>query len=203
MILTSEERAELAAGQQNIGIFWRLDTDTPVLLWLGFGNIEPGINVLDDTGETYHGFGEIASIPAVNQMINGAAERVDFVLSGVQGEVLQIAAQHDAERVKGKRVVVGFAVMNSAWHLVGPIHWIRFYTADYLALQQAPTRDPKDPVIRTLTLSCGSLMTARRRPFLSYFTDQDQQRRFPGDRFCERTPLYGAGFNKTWPRYDP
>lgn len=199
MKLSSAEKSELATGRQNIGIFFYLEPD--VRIWLGFGKIKPGVNVIDATGQTYNGFGELPAVPAVKQMINGAAERVDFTLSGVSGEILQKAAMHDAQSVKGKRVAVGFAVMNSAWQLVGPVRWIRFYTADYLAIQQAPTDDPATPIVRTLTLSCGSLMTARRRPAYSYFTNQDQQRRFPGDRFCERTPKYAAGFSKTWPRF--
>lgn len=199
MKLTAAEKAELATGRQNIGIFFWLEPDTRI--WLGFGDIRPGVNVIDTTGQTYHGFGEIPAVPAVKQMINGAAERVDFTLSGVSGEILAIAAAHDAESVKGKRVSVGFAVFNSAWQLVGPVRWVRFYTADYLKLDQSPTDDPAAQIVRTLTLSCGSLMTARRRPALSYFTNQDQQRRFPGDRFCERTPKYAAGFSKTWPRF--
>lgn len=201
MNLTTAEKEELASGFQNIGIFFRLDVDPPVRIWLGFGDIRPGVNVLDPTGATYHGFGEIAAVPAVKQMINGAAERVEFSLSGVEGEVLELAAAHDAEAVKGKRVSVGFAVMDAAWQLVGPVRWIRHYTADFLTIQQQPTDDPATPIIRTLSLSCGSLMTTRRRPALGYFTNQDQQRRSPGDRFCERTPKYAPGFNKTWPRY--
>lgn len=203
MSLTLAEKAQLASGNQNIGIFWRLDTPTPVRLWLGFGDIKPGINALDPvTGIVYRGFGEIAAVPALKQMINGAAERVEFTLSGVEGEVLALAAAHDAQSVKGKRVAIGFAVMDGSFKLLGAVRWIRFYTADFLAIQQAPTDDPASPIVRTLTLSCGSLMTARRRPAYSYFTNQDQQRRYPGDRFCERTPRYAQGFNKTWPRYD-
>ncbi len=202
MKLNKVERTMLSSGRQNLGLFWRLETDgDPVLIWLGFGDIRPGVNVLDQTGKTYRGFGEIASLPAVRQMINGAAERVEFTLSGVEGDVLAIAAAHDAQSVKGKRVAVGFAVMNAAWQLVGPVRWVRFYTADFLSLHQPPSEDPSAPIVRTITLSCGSLMTGRRRPAYSYFTDQDQQRRFPGDLFCNRTPRYAQGFEKTWPRY--
>jgi len=55
--------------------------------------------------------------------------------------------------------------------------------------------------VRSVSLSCGTLLTGRKRPGFAYFSDQDQQARFPGDRFCERTPVYANGFNKPWPKF--
>lgn len=196
-----DELAILESDVQNIGIFFRLETDPVVRLWLGFGDIEPGINAYDLTGAEYLGFGEIQNVPAFNQLINGKAERVEFTMSGVSGEILAIASGGDSEQVKGKRVAVGFAVMDANWALLGSIKWSANYSADYLAITQQLSADPAQPIVRTVTLSCGTLLTGRRRPSFSYFTDQDQQARFPGDTFCERTPIYANGFNKTWPRF--
>lgn len=203
MNLNDAELAVLKSGMQRIGIFFRLDTDPVVRLWLGFGKIEPGVNTLDLTGATYHGFGEITNIPEVNQMINGAANRVEFTLSGVDGDVLAIASGDDAEDVKGKEVAVGLAIMGSSWELLGAIKWFGNYTADYLAVEQAPTDNPDDPIVRTIKLSCGSLMTGRRRPSISYFSNQDQQARYPGDLFCSLVTQYAHGFNKAWPVFPP
>jgi hypothetical protein len=205
MNLNADELAALESGMYRIGIFFRLDVTPPVRLWLGVGAIEPGVNAYDDDGATYYGFGELAEVPAFNQMINGRAARVDFILSGVSGRLLQIASGGDAEQVKGKAVVTGFAMFAPDWlNLLGPIKWCANYVADYLALEQGVPDGPDIPITRTIRLSCGSLMTGRRRPGLSWFTDQDQRARFPGDRFCERTPLYATGFNKAWPTFpDP
>lgn len=203
MNLNDAELAALESGKQRIGVFFRLETDPVVRLWLGFGKINPGVNAYDLTGAVYRGFGEIQNIPAFNQLINGKAERVEFTISGVSGEILTIASGGDAQQVKGKRVAVGFALMGGDWALLGAVKWCANYTADYLSIQQAATDDPMNPIVRTISLSCGSLLTARRRPSFSYFTDQDQQARFPGDRFCERTPAYANGFNKTWPTFPP
>lgn len=201
MNLSEAELAALETSVHNIGVFFRLDVDPIVRIWLGIGNIEPGVNVLDATGAVYKGVGELAPIPAFKQLINGAAERVEFTASGVTGEILAIASGGDAEQVKGKRCSVGFAVLDGNWQLLGPVKWTQTYTADFLGVSQDITEDPNNPVVRSVTLSVGSLTTARRRPSYSYFTDQDQQSRFPGDRFCERTPKYATGFNKTWPRF--
>jgi hypothetical protein len=201
--LNDAELAALQSGMLRIGIFFRLDVVPVVRLWLGIGNINPGVNAYDTTGAQYIGFGAIQNVPSFNQLINGKAERIEFTLSGVSGSVLKIASGGDSEQVKGKRVAVGFAIMAPDWSLLGPVKWTANYTADFLAITQAVVDDPMNPIVRTLTLSCGTLMTARRRPGLSYFSNQDQTTRSPGDLFCSRTPLYANSFSKTWPTFPP
>jgi hypothetical protein len=186
---------------QRIGVFFRLETDPVVRLWLGIGNIEPGVNMLDLTGATYRGCGEIQTVSEFNQMINGAAVRVEFSVSGVTGDMLAIASGDDAEEVRGKAVSVGLGIFDTDWSLLGSIKWCANYTADFLSVQQSPTDDPMQPIVRTVTLSCGSLMTGRRRPARSYFTNQDQQARYPGDLFCNLIGRYAHGFNKAWPQF--
>lgn len=203
MNLSDAEIAALDQDSQNIGVFMRLDTDAPLRIWLGFGAIEPGINVLDAVGAQYLGFGELRDIPAVKQLLNGAAERVDITLSGVSGSVLQLAAINDVEAVKGRPLHIGVAIMGPDWQLLGAVHWCANYVADYLALEQPPATgmDAGAEVVRTLRLSCGSTFTGRRRPQFSYFTNRDQQARSSGDRFCERTPIYANQSNKAWPTF--
>lgn len=159
------------------------------------------MNVYDGAGEEYLGFGEIADLPPFKQLTNGAAERVTFTLSGVSGRVMQIASGGDAEEIKGARVAYGFAVMGEDWSLLGPVHWCANFTADYLSITQDLIEDPANPVVRSVSISCGTLLTGRKRPGLSYFSNADQQTRFPGDRFCERTPVYANGFNMPWPTF--
>lgn len=198
MNFSDAELAALAADVVNIGVFFRLDTTPIVRLWLGFGDIKPGVNVLDATGATYQGFGALQNIPAVKQLLNGAAERIEIGLSGVSGGVLAIASGDDADAVKGKSAAVGFALMDSRWALLGAVHWCALYTADYLSIDQQPA-DAMSPIKRTITLSCGSRFTGRRRPSFAYWSDQDQQARHPGDLLCSLVRNYAHGFNKTWP----
>lgn len=201
MNLNDAELAVLESGMQRIGVFFRLDVDPVVRIWLGAGNIQPGVNAYDLTGAEYNGFGAIQDVPAFKQLINGTAERVEFSISGVSGKVLEIASGGDSEQVKGKRVAVGFAIMDEAWALLGAVKWCANYTADFLAIHQVVPDDPMQSVVRTVTLSCGTLLTSRRRPALSYLSDQDQQARYTGDLFCQRAPVYANGFTKTWPRF--
>lgn len=201
MDFNDAELAALDSGIVKIGIFFRLDVDPdPVRLWLGYGAIEPGTNVLDtESGATYLGMGELQNVPAIKQLINGAAERVEFALSGVSGEVLAIASGNDADEIKGASATVGFGLFGATWSdLLGALHWCGFYVADYLEREQQ-LADVGDAIIRTITLSCGSRFTGRRRPSFSYFTDQDQQARHPGDQSCSLTTDYAHGFSKKWP----
>jgi len=198
---SAAELAALEAGTQRMGFFWRLEVLPVVRLWLGFGDIKPGVNVYDPDGVVYKGIGQITELPPFKQLTNGAAERVTFTLSGVTGRVLQVASGGDAEQVKGKRCAVGFAVMAQDWSLLGPVHWCANYTADYLSINQDLVEDVDASIVRSVSLSCGTLLTGRKRPGFAYFSDQDQQARFPGDRFCERTPVYANGFNKPWPKF--
>jgi hypothetical protein len=204
MIFNDAEIAALKSDVQNIAAFFRLETDPVVRLAVGlFGNIEVGSTILDPSGAVYQGFGEISSLPEFTQMVNGAADRVEFVLSGVDGKVLQIAAS-DADSVKGKRVSVGIGLFGADWQLLGSPHWIANYRADLLMIEQPPaTQLPsgQQGIIRTLTLSCGTLLTSRRRPGYSYFSHEDQQARSPGDNFCEFTPRYANNFAKKWPTF--
>jgi hypothetical protein len=202
MNFNDAELAVLASGIQRIGVFFRLAVEPdPVRVWLGAGKIKSGVNVRDPDGAVYRGFGELPDVPEINQMINGAAQRVEFILSGVSGRVLSIASGSDAQQVKGKDVAAGFGIFAPNWSLLGAVHWLAVYTADFVSVQQAATDDPLAPIVRTVTLSGGSLMTGRRRPARSYFTHQDQTARFPGDFLCVFVPRYAHGFNKPWPTF--
>lgn len=201
MNLNDEEIAALSGDVINLAAFFRLETDPVVRLWLGFGNIYASSSVLDPDGAEYVGFGEISSLPEFSQMINGAAERVEFTVSGVAGPILEIAAAGDATDVQGKRVSVGFGIFNESWQLLGAPRWFAHYRADVLSIAQQTSTDPAQPIVRSITLSCGSLMTMRRRPARAYLSDQDQQARFPGDLFCSLVGKYATGFNKKWPTF--
>jgi hypothetical protein len=190
----------LQSGIQRIGVFFRLETDPVVRLWLGVGNIKPGVNAYDPDGVIYQGFGAVQSVPSFKQMINGSAQRVEFTISGVSQDILAVAS---GDEVRGKRLSIGLAILDLDWSLLGPVKWCANYTADFIRIEQVAVVDVQAMILRSVTLSCGTLLTGRRRPGLAYFSNQDQQTRFPGDRFCERTPVYANGFSKSWPTFPP
>lgn len=199
MNLSAAEITALAAGAPRLGIFIRLDVDPVLRCWLGIGAIKPGINALDATNEIYSGFGQVLDVPVMSQMINGAADRAELSLSGVDDRILELANSADA--VKNVACDIGFALMGPDWALLAAIHWTRRYYADYLAMSVSPAGDPEGQSMKTARLSIRSQMTGRRRAGLAYFTSQDQQARSPGDRFCERTAQYSNIGVKTWPKF--
>ena len=201
MNFTDEEIEALKADTHCLGVFFRMDTDPVARLWLGFGNIEPGIDITDpDGGGVYTGFGELKYVPVWRQLLNGAAERVEFTLSGVSGKVFDIA-QTEADSVKGARVRVGFALMKPDWSMYAGIHWMAHYRADFLSVQRKRTTDPENPFVHNIALSVGTRFTNRRRPQLSYWTKQDQRARSPGDSFCDSVSLYANQISILWPIY--
>jgi hypothetical protein len=206
MILSAAELLALKSGPPNLAIFMRLAMATPLRCWLGIGDIRPGLNALDPDGVLYHGFGQLLNIPAMAQLINGAAERVDISLCGVDDGILALAGFANA--VQGKACDIGLGIMGTDWKLLGAVHWCRHYTADVLSMSITPAGDPDGQTIKAATLSIGSLTTGRKRPTHSFFNNQDQQYRslavnptLPLDRFCDRTQIYSIAGWKQWPRY--
>ncbi len=202
MDLSAEEIDALDQNAQRIGLFFRLDTSPVVRLWAGVGPCKPGVNTLDPSdGGTYNGCGELTDIPAFQNLINGAAERVEFTLSPVSQAIANIAVIEDVPAVKNKPCAVGFGIMDEDWQLIGPVHWPFQGIADYLGIAIQGASDIDGQTTRLVKLSVGNGLTGRKRRGFSYWTDQDHQRRVPGDRFCERTALISQTTGKTWPRY--
>lgn len=197
LVLNQDEIDAIESSTQRLGIFFRLDSDPVVRLWLGVGPCRVGVNALDANGAIYTGFGELNNVPEVEQLINGRATRVEFAISGVSGRVMQ-AASEDAETIQGSECALGLCIFGGSWQQLGPPKWIFRGTADYMTMAQDAV---EGGVTRMISLSVGSLMTSRRRRGLSYLTNQDQQARHPGDRMCERTTLYAQDTDKVWPRF--
>jgi hypothetical protein len=195
--MTAAFDAALASGSPRIGIFFRLGIEPPFRMWLGVGDCEAGIDAEDGDGEIYTGRGEMLNVPAFQQLLNGAAERVAFTLSGVPPRAVELAAG-ESDTVKGVALNVGLGVFDADWQLVEAPIWLKRFVVDYLTL--ARQQQGTEEAVYTLGLQARSIFTGRRRPGLSFFTDEDQQRRSPGDRFCEHARRYAREESKAWPK---
>ena len=193
----------VASGAPRIGIFFRLELPSGhIRLWLGVGDCPAAIDVTDNGGATYQGLGEIVNLPVFQQLINGAADRIELKVAGVSQRLLAMAAT-EADDIKGVRVLVGVGAFGPSWQLVAQPTWLRRFVVDYLSVEQAPLLDVKGSAhaVKTIGLSLRTAFTGRRRPGLSYFTDEEQQARSPGDRFCEHVARYDREVSKVWPRF--
>lgn len=195
MVLTVDQA--LASGAPRIGVFFRLGITPPARLWLGIGDCQAGIDATDGAGATYSGLGQILDVPRFNQLINGAADRVEFSLSGVSSQIVSLATD-GADEVKQAPLLVGIGLFDPNWQLIAQPTWVRRFVVDYLGVS---VEQDDNGFVRTVKLSARSFMTGRRRPNITYFSDHDQQALHPGDRFCERTAIYTNTTQKVWPRY--
>jgi hypothetical protein len=203
MNLSSAELTALDQAAVRIGLFFRLDTvPTPVRLWGGIGPCKPGVNALDPVdGASYAGFGELGNVPAFQQLINGAAERVEFTLSGVSAEVANIATVEDADAVKNRTCALGSAIMDADWQMVGTVHWPFQGVADFLGVSIEGASEVGGEAVRVIKLSVGNGLTGRKRRGFAYWTDQDNQRRSPGDLFCQHVAKISMVARKVWPQF--
>lgn len=167
-----------------------------VRAWTGDGLFaHPGDSV-DATGGEYLGLGEILDIPALQQLVNGVASRIELSLSGVDDRMIALA-DAEADEVRSKAVTLGLQFFDEAWQALGDTLWIWDGEAD--VIKTDTVSDPGFGRVRTITLSVGSLTTGRRRPVLSFFTRAQQRRRSSDDAFCDRTGLYSGDTELKWP----
>jgi len=188
--------AELAGGSPRVGVFFRLEVDPAFRFWLGIGDCLAGIDAQDGAGETYSGLGQMIGLPALQQLANGAADRVEFKLSYVSQRVAALASSEHAD-VKGALFRVGIGLFDAQWQLVEQPQWLKTFTIDFLSIERDQTQGE---AVWTLSLSARSLFTGRRRPGLGFWTEADQQARHPGDKFCQRSVLYSIDVQKAWPK---
>jgi len=185
--------AALASPRPRIGVYFRLMIDPVARLWLGIGDCKAGIDATDGAGATYRGLGALLDVPAFQQMLNGAADRIEFKLSGVSARIRDMAAS-EADTVKGVALNIGIGVFDQDWQQIDQPVWIKRLLIDYLSVAG-------DATSRSISISARTIFTGRRRPGLSYFTDAEQQARSAGDRFCELAVTLTQTESKAWPRF--
>lgn len=178
--------AKLAGREVSAELLCFMDfRDTPRRWWMGFGDVVLG-------GHTWQGLGELIAIEGLEQSVGTTANKTTFRLSGVDATVVQMARQ-SSDRVKDRRVQV----------------FVQFWdVTDWLPLDQPyalwsgrmdqMTYAADGPQSRTVTVTAETIWAGRRKAPFGYYTDRDQNQRFPGDRGLEQV---SSLVNKTirWP----
>lgn len=171
-----------------------LSKDGPVRCWTGVGALDVPPDDVDVDGGRYLGIGLLGDLPEFRSLIGGTAERVDFLLSGVDDLTLSLA-DDSADAVIGAPVTVGVIFFDLDWQAT-PVSWFWDGTADVPSVEQE-ANGPQ--VVRQVRLSVASRFTDRTRPQLSYWTDAEQRRRSPTDSFCSRVAGYSIDSTIKWP----
>lgn len=196
-MLPSGAEAMTAMGAPRWSLFFllTLKDGSRVRAWLGVGDYPVAADDVDAEGGIYLGIGMVGDIPPLRQLVGGIAERVDFALSGVD-ETTMALANEDASLVKDALVNVGIVFFDEDWQAVAPPSWLWDGTADVIE-QEADGAG--EQIVRAVKLSVGSAFMDRTRVSLGYYTDADQQRRYPGDTFCARVAGYAIDSTIVWP----
>lgn len=160
-----------------------LFTSETVRLWDGIGPITVG-------GETWLGAGDLLGVSDIATTRGGTAGNFTVRLANLDVSVGPLAGQQEAEwryrTVQALRLyrrdgggIIGTQVMRTG-------------------TMQTLKRSRDSAETATLEVVCEDLFTDRRRPRWAYLSDQDQRRRYPGDKGMEFQPIT-VQKELTWP----
>lgn len=180
----------LDGGGLSLALFLRFDfASGPFHVWSGNGDIELA-------GATWKGAGELARVGELEQLINGAADRLTIEVSGVTAEA-QGAVLGEVAEVNGREVEIGFVLFDAARLPISGLQALDIGIMDRVSLALEPS-EGAELAVRQVALDVGSPMAARSTAGLAFYSDVDQQLRHPGDRGCERTTTQ---VTLTWPDF--
>lgn len=185
-MLVEQAAAMSALGAPRYSVLVRFGLEEPVRAWAGIGDLEIPADDVETEGGTFQGVGILGNVPALRQLIGGAAERLEFSLTVPSGEIFALA-DDEAASVRAAPVDVGVIFFDEDWQQ-SAVAWLWNGTADVPSVSRTANGLS---VTRTVRISAGSAFTDRTRPQHTYFTNADQKRRSPTDDFCIRVDLYG------------
>lgn len=150
-----------------------------------------GTGVLVVDGVEWIGSGELGSISEVKFGENDDADKVTFSLSGVSPEIVTLARSGDS--VRGRDVTIygqfldvdTMQPLDSKW----TIRQLIMDTIGYGA---------KGPSDRSISLTAETIWTSRNLAAFAYWSDRDQQARYPGDLGCQFVATL-KNKKATWP----
>jgi len=180
----------MAAYRESVVIF--IDCADPALLWSGVGDLSMPADIVLPVNMIAIGGDELISVPDIEQLMNGTAQREELTLSGVSDRIVELAVDVAAE-VENAPVHIGVVRFNPDWSL-DVIEWEAVFEARSLSVNRPTAENPTRSI--TLTIVAGD--TRRSRPPSAYFTPADQKRR-PGsedDTIFDNVPLINAGTSR-------
>lgn len=180
--------------QYRESFIFRIETDTPAMLWTGHGDLlVPADGVVLTSPEIALGGGGLIDVPDLEQLLNGVAQRLEISLSGVNDAAL-VYAQEEAPQVPGAPVWIGRIEFDENWQPTGAVEWEWNGEGRGLTIN----RQDGDPPSRTVVLKVVAGDTTRSRSAVSFFTDSDQRRKHPTDAIFSHVGQINAGTSRRW-----
>lgn len=153
----------------------------------------PGDYKLTAGGREWDGMTKLLSVDGLRSRSDLAAEALTIKVSGVSPELVAIA-KDSANEAKGYPVNVYLQFFGEDWQPLDNVILLRSAIMDQLRFSTT------GPQLREVTCTAEGIFVARNYAPYAYYTDRDQNARFPGDRGLE---LVGGLVYKvvTWPNF--
>jgi hypothetical protein len=171
--IAAATQAELAQAQLAPVLFVEMDFESGyVRAWTGTGPLQWD-------GKTWLGGGRLIGISQIEESSSIEATSVALTLSGVPPELVSVAYA-DFSQGRPVRIWLGVINVNSGGVISDPIQ--------IFAGRMDTIADQDDAASSTINVTAESNLTDLDRVRARYFTDQDQQRIFEGDRSLRYIP---------------
>ena len=171
--ITAPTQAELAAPQLAPVLFVELDFES------GFVRMWSGVGPIDWNGRTWTGGGELLEISQIDETRSIEATSAAITLSGVPSTLVSIAYA-DFSQGRPARIWLGVLNVTTGAVLADPV---QIFAGRMDTISDADSGDTA-----TINVSVESNLADLDRIRARYFTDQDQQRIFSGDRSLRYIP---------------
>ncbi|WP_167762468.1 hypothetical protein [Brevundimonas intermedia] len=139
------------------------------------------------------------NLPAVEVLLNGAAESTTFTLTGVDDRTVALVDQ--AGGVRGVRANLGVMFYGPRWKRT-PVQWFRRWRVDMVGSHEiglSPDGLDTEALSMSVSLTLGSSRTSRRVGQPALWTHAEQNRLHPNDNSMSLVGRLGADATRPWP----
>lgn len=154
----------------------RIEIPDPVYVFTGAGQIQ--FDDSDGTNRTWLGAGEVGAIDTVGEATDGSATGIRCTLLKVPSEFAPDVAD---QAVRGVKFELYAGALNETFQTVEAAALIWKGKLDSYKITDAGTT-------LSVEVTGESRAIDQRRPAIKRFTDEYQQRKYPGDKFFEYVP---------------
>lgn len=146
--------------------------------WQGWSTLVAG-------GHEWTGNGGLISVSEIDASPSQFASSFSLTMSGLPDDQFDAYAKlymADPDEYRGRQVIVFLQVFDGNWQPLDQPYALA------TGFMDVPSFEVTEGAAR-ITLQCEGAFVTRKRPRWGFYTDADQQRRYPGDRGLEFTPV--------------
>ena len=138
---------------------------------------------------TYLGVGDVGGISKIEETIEGRAHRVTLTLVGVKNSYISIALDEDYQ---GRDAKIWKAYLDTSYAIISAPIAAFWGIMDVMVIKRGPETAQIDLQI------VSRFAKWERAPDSPRWSNEDHQKRFPGDKFFEFMPQITAGKEVIW-----